>query len=257
MGPRMTIEILFVAWNRLAMTSAAWSWMFAHTNWDLVSRLVVYDDGSEDGTLEFLRERVAKGKIRHHHRDIPIELRVSDLRSPPAVMNHFIATCEADAFVKVDNDIALPGGWLEKLAGVFEQHPEVDLLGMEAGMMAMQGRDGQTREYTAEPCTHIGGVGIMRMSGFRTRPEIPYRGRYGFQEWQDRYDVPRAWITPDIACPQLDRVPLEPWVTLTEQYVEQGWSRPWPKYEAKWVRPYYSWIEADSERVAGEMGVGA
>src|ERR1051325_11314366 len=107
--------------------------MIAHTHWDLVSRLVVYDDGSEDGTLEFLRDVTASGKIRRHHRSIPVELRVSALRSPPAIMTHSVATCEAQSFAKIDSDIGLCPGWLDKRLNVFDRHPEIDLLGMEAG----------------------------------------------------------------------------------------------------------------------------
>lgn len=238
----MKIDILFLTWNRLAMTSAVWSWMHSHTNWDLVDKLVVYDDGSEDGTLEFMREQTARGKIRHHHRDVPIELRIGDFRSPPHLMNHYISTSEADVFAKIDSDIALPGGWLEKMASVLDKHPELDLLGMEAGQTAMQGRDGVVfDDYDIEPCTHIGGVGLMRLSAFRSRPEIPYRGRFGFGEWQDRYKLQRAWIKPDLNVVQLDRIPDEPWASLSEQYVENGWSRPWGKYD-EWSRPYFQWV---------------
>ena len=237
------LEILYLAWNRLEFTTATWAWMKAHTNWDHDSRLVVYDDGSEDGTLEFLRENVKP--FRHHGREIDAELRVSDLRSPPAIMNHYLATTEADLFVKLDSDIALPGGWLEKLLAVMEQHPELELLGMEAGMVAMQGRDGKIVEYGIEPCTHIGGVGMMRVSAFRSRPEIPSRiaTRLGFTEWQNRYDPSRAWITPDLEVPQLDRLPFEPWVSLSEQYVEKGWNREWSKYDEKWMAPYWRWMK--------------
>ena len=241
----MSVEILYLAWNRLEFTSATWSWMLAHTNWDLVSKLVVYDDGSEDGTLEFLREATARGKIRYHHRDIPIELRVSDLRSPPAIMNHFLATCEADTFAKIDNDIALPVGWLDKMTSVLDDHPEIDLLGMEPGMVALSDVD---HPGHVVPCTHIGGIGLMRVSAFKSRPEIPSRGRFGFGEWQQRYEVPRGWIIPDINCPQLDRAPLEPWVSLTEEYIDKGWSRPWPKYDEISMRPYFSWIEGERVR---------
>lgn len=238
----MKLDILYVAWNRLEFTSATWAWMMAHTNWDLVERLIVYDDGSEDGTQEFLRAQ--PDSIRQHHRTIPIEKRVSDLRSPPAIMNHYLATSEADVFAKIDNDIALCGGWLDKMAHVFSQHPEIDLLGMEAGMVAMQGRDGVVYpDYEIELCTNIGGVGLMRVSGFRARPPLPTRGRFGFTEWQERYDVPRAWIVPDLDVPQLDKLPFEPWVSHTERYIEAGWCRPWPKYDAKWMSPYWGWMQ--------------
>jgi glycosyltransferase involved in cell wall biosynthesis len=238
----VTIDILLLCWNRLEMTSAVWAWMMAHTNWDLVERLVVYDDGSEDGTLEFLRENAHP--FRRKDRMIDVELRLSNFGSPPAAMNHYLATSEADVFAKIDNDIALPGGWLDKMAAVMKKHPELELLGMEAGMVAMQGRDGVVYpDYDIEPCTNIGGVGLMRVSAFRARPEIPYRGRFGFTEWQERYSPSRAWIVPDLDVPQLDRLPCEPWVTLTETYIEKGWSRPWGKYEEKWMAPYWAWME--------------
>lgn len=238
----MRIDILFCAWNRLEFTTQTWAWMMAHTNWDLVSNLIVYDDGSEDGTLEFLREATERD-IRHHHRTVPVELRISNFGSPPAIMNHYIATSQADVFAKIDNDIALPGGWLEKMRDVLMKHEEIDLLGMEAGMVAMQGRDGVILEHGVEPCTNIGGVGLMRTAIFRKLPGIPFRGRFGFTEWQVRYNVARAWIIPDIACPQLDRLPFEPWLSLTEEYIEKGWSRPWGKYSEKWMEGYWDWME--------------
>jgi len=244
------VDVLYVAWNRREFTTATWAWMIAHTNWKLVNKLIVYDDGSSDGTLEFLREQTEKGKIplRRSTRDVPIELRLSNTGSPPAIMNHYLTTAEAEFFAKIDSDIALPGSWLDRLLDVMHQHPELDLLGMEAGMVALDGRDGKNYErYDASPCSHIGGVGLMRVSAFKSRPEIPYRGRFGFGEWQDRYEPTRAWIEPDLLVPQLDRVPTEPWASLTEEYIENGWSRPWPKYDPDWMLPYFNWVNLEPE----------
>lgn len=230
-------DILFCAWNRLQMTTATWAWMLGNTNWDFVNRLVVYDDGSEDGTLEFLREAVRDTPV-------PAEFRIGDFRSPPAIMNHYLQTTEASLFAKIDNDIALPGGWLDALMSVMNGRKKPDLLGMEAGMVEMAGRDGKkwSGRYRFEPATNIGGVGLMRTRAFREHPEIPSRGRFGFTEWQQRYDLNRGWIVPDIHCPQLDRIPLEPWVSLTETYIENGWSRPWGKYDPVWMEPYWEWM---------------
>lgn len=235
----MKVEILYCAWNRLEFTTATWAWMCAQTNWDLADSIVVYDDGSEDGTQEFLREAVERAPV-------PAEFRIGDFRSPPAIMNHYISTSQAEAFAKIDSDIALPGGWLDKMVSVLDGAPEIDLLGMEAGMVAMQGRDGNTWErYTYEPATNVGGVGLFRVNAIKSRPEIPSRGRFGWTEYQVRYDIPRAWIKPDIDCPQLDRIPEEPWASLTEEYIERGWNRPWTKYDPTWCQPYYAWLTAD------------
>jgi glycosyltransferase involved in cell wall biosynthesis len=231
----MTTDILYLAYNRLGFTQATFTWMIAHTNWAKAGKVVVYDDGSEDGTLEWLREAITRVPVE-------AELRCSDLRSPPAIMNHYIATSQADWFVKLDNDIALPGGWLDTLAGVSAAHPEYDLIGMEAGMVQLDGRDGiKVVGHDVVEATHIGGVGLMRVAAFKERPRIPERGRFGFTEWQSRYYLRRGWITPDLLVPQLDRVPVEPFQSLSEEYVERGWQRQWPLYD-EWMRAYYEWL---------------
>lgn len=230
----MTIDIVYLAWNRIEYTTATWAWLIAHTNWEWVNRLIVYDDGSEDGTQEFLRDAV---------QDTPVdaELRVGDFRSPPAVMNHYLATSEAEVFAKIDNDIALPGGWLDQMATLFKKNRHVHALGMEAGMVALQGRDGHTWKQGIADSSHIGGVGLIRASHLRALPRIPERGRFGWTEFQNRYRLRTGWIVPDLLVPQLDRVPAEPWASLAERYVEEGWSREWPKYDPRWMAPYYEW----------------
>lgn len=240
----MVVDVLYCAWNRLEFTTATWAWMIAHTNWDHVARLVVYDDGSEDGTLEFLREQV--DQLDGMNGGLVAELRVGDFRAPGAVMNHYIATSQADYFAKIDNDIALPGGWLEALLSVAVKNRSLELLGMEAGMVELAGRDGKKWDghYGFEECTNIGGVGLMRVDAFKGRPQIATRAgsRFGFTEWQQRWKLSRGWIVPDIHCPQLDRLPFDPWRNLAAQYVNDGWSRPWPAYDPKWMKPYWEWL---------------
>ncbi len=235
----MRTELLYLAWNRMQFVTATWSWMLAHTNWELVDKLVVYDDGSEDGALEFLREQVAYARLD----DIDAELRVSDLRSPGAVMNHYVATSEADYFAKIDNDIALPGGWLEAMLSVIDDHPEIDLLGMEAGM-AEPPKPRKPDKYGFQDSSHIGGVGLMRVEFFKSHPPIATRtgSRHGFTDWQNRWNPVRGWITPDLLVPQLDRIPAEPWQSLSDQYIDARWQRKWPKYgEDALMRRYWKW----------------
>ena len=51
-------DILFLAKDRRTFTEMTFGWLLENTNWDLVNRLIVYDDGSTDGTREWLRDIV-------------------------------------------------------------------------------------------------------------------------------------------------------------------------------------------------------
>lgn len=242
----MSLEILFTAWNRRAFTAATFDLLVANTDWALADALVVYDDGSEDGTAEMLYERISTLDS-----DLVIEFRQTNLGGPPAVMNHYLRTCKADAFVKVDNDIAVPPGWLATLADVAERHPMFDLIGMEAGRMGYPGQDldHPVGAYRVEDCSHIGGVGFMRRAAFKGLP-MPQDGRFGFTQYQRRVGMTRGWIFPDLLVPQLDRVPTEPWASLSAAYIERGWQRSWPSMDPHWSLPYFDWLPEPQEVAA-------
>lgn len=215
----MTVDIIYLAWNRLAFTKQTFRALALNTNWDLVRRLIVYEDGSTDGTRSHLEEAVREVACGD------VSLCYLGFGSPVATMNHYIAGDPAHAFAKIDSDIAVPTGWLEPLIGVMETS-DVELLGMQAGMGGGEPGD----DYTYEPSSHIGGVGLMRASAFLTRDAPHPDGRFGFTSWQQRNDVTRGWITPDIMCPQLDLIPAEPYRSLAVEYEKNGWQRHWPPY---------------------------
>lgn len=236
------IDILYVAWNRLRFTQDSFGWLIENTNWSLVDRLFVWDDGSKDGTDEFL-----EGAILHAKKHLQTEIifRRTNFRSPVRIMNEYLRDAQSDYFCKIDNDIACPPGWLDALLNTRERHPEVDLLGMEAGRMGIPGRDGSVFDglYGVEYCSHIGGVGLIRTGLFQEKGPIPVRGqRHGWTEYQHHYQPVRAWIKPDLMCPQLDRIPVEPWSYLSSRYIDKGWQRAWPAMDPKWSLPYWSWF---------------
>ena len=235
----MKVEILYCAWNRLEFTKATFELLKRNTAWEYVSRLVVYDDGSEDGTLEYLRDG-------EHPLPVPaFELREGGWHSTGATMNDFIALTEADYFVKVDNDIAMPPGWLERVIAAAKRHPEYELVGMEAGWTGRHEGILKPNRYTVLPARHIGGVGLMRTSAFTMRKPVPLslgkNGRAGFTIWQHRYHVPCGWLKPDLPNVQLDRLPIQPWRGLSEHYVEQGWARAWDPYPDDF-KEWWAWL---------------
>lgn len=212
------IDVLYLAWNRLEYTQASFGFLLENTDWRQVSRLVIYDDGSTDGTCEWLRDNVS---------DCPVEIgfRTRELRSPPAIMDDYLSRNPAKVWAKIDNDIAVPPRWLNRMTRVMDAHPELAALGMAAGWTGVK-----RGKLGCQPCSHIGGVGL-----FRTE-HIPLpvwsRGRFGWTEQQHKTpSIQTAWVTPDVQAVQLDLIPEEPWASLADYYRAKKWAREWPKYE--------------------------
>jgi glycosyltransferase involved in cell wall biosynthesis len=234
----VTVDVLFVAWNRLAFTQFSWKMLMRNTDWSLVSSLHVHDDGSEDGTAEWLDEAVKEAPV-------PFQFRVDPLRSPPAVMNRYVARSEVEWFAKVDNDIVMPPGWLGDMLGVIERNPEVELLGTEAGRMPCHPDwDGV---YRFEDGSHMGGVGLIRVASLVARPRMAEnQGRQGWTQWQHEYQPVRGWMNPDPGTVSLDRVPFEPWLSLSQEYVDNEWQRSWGTYHER--SDYWDWWPDEARR---------
>lgn len=217
------LDLLFLSWNRWEFTEVALDCLIANTDWGEVNKLIVYDDGSEVETVERLVRRVFE-EVPHED----VEFRSTGYRSPVAVMVDYLKDTPSDIFVKIDNDVAVPPGWLGQLAEAWSD--DVDLLGMELGMPPSDSvPDPPPVVRTAIPTRHIGGVGMMRTEAFGRRFPKP-NGRFGFTEWQHIRRPRRAWVFPEIDAVCLDRLPVEPWVSLSREYEQRGWQRPWWKY---------------------------
>lgn len=237
----MTVDVVFMAWNRLEFTKASFSALASNTDWDRVRRLVVYDDGSEDGTRDWLEAALA---------DFPADVvfRAERFGSPVSLMAVYLRRDDpAEVFAKIDSDVAVPPGWLGEMLAVLDRNPSVELLGMEAGMTRVAGRDGAPFDgvRTVEPSSHIGGVGLMRRSAFESRAGLAADGRNGFTEWQHTHRPARGWIAPDLPVVLLDRLPFDPWRSLSAEYVERGWQRPWPSWDPVWMRWAWEWFSTE------------
>ena len=165
------------------------------------------------------------------------------VRSPPAVMNRYIRRDDAaERFAKIDNDVMLPPEWLDALLEVVADEPELDMLGTEAFRTVDPTRLEEWNGcYSAEPARHIGGVGLFRTDAFRRKPPMRENsGRNGLTHFQYEYDLRIGWIAPDLLVSCLDMVPLEPYRTLTDEYIRRKWARRWPEYDPA-CDSYYAW----------------
>jgi len=217
----VTLDIVFPVWNRVEFTQFAWQCLLDNTDWSLVRKLVVYDDGSEDGADKWIEKARKKCPVESEYRYL-------GLRSPVETMNNYINTSDADVFAKIDNDITVPPGWLEAMLEALASAPGVELLGMEAGRAPTV--DPTARPYWVTEASHIGGVGLMLVDSFKRRTRMTGNGRFGFTEWQHEFMPRRGWITPDLPVVALDRIPFEPWVSYSEAYEEANWQRRWTRY---------------------------
>ncbi len=225
------IDLLYLCHGRIEFTRATLTNLYVMTDWSLVNDFVVYHDRPCDEQTEpFLTRALDDFGFG--------EIRTTDLGSPVGVMNHYLHRSRAEVFAKIDNDIIVPGGWFGLMAGVMTANPELELLGMEPGMSGRRpDEDDSHNLYHYEPASHIGGVGMMRRSAFQRLPEPVPNGRFGFTEWQHTHNPDRGWIKPDLRMFSLDFLPVEPWQSLTEQYMKTpGLQREWPKYN-----PSMSW----------------
>ena len=114
------VDICIVTWNRLPLTRACIESVVAHTRHP--HRIFVADNGSDDGTADYLRDLHARGVI---HRLFLFEKNVG---VAPA-SNTMWEASDAPFYLKLDNDIeVLREGWLGDMVRLHRDNPEAKLL---------------------------------------------------------------------------------------------------------------------------------
>lgn len=223
------IDILYLAHNRLEFTRASLSALITNTDWSMVSRLLIYDDGSTDGTVEYL------DSVKY-----PLEpdFMLGKFGGPVAIMNDYLSGRQpAEIFAKIDNDTMVPPCWLSECMNVMNAHPELGLLGIEVFDPVVAGQT--ARSY--RQAQHIGGIGLMRRKCFKTLPRP--NGRFGFTEWQRRSSAIKGWLNPALPVFLLDRLPHDQFRKLSAEYIRLGWQRPWPAYGDDRTELWEWWCE--------------
>jgi GT2 family glycosyltransferase len=217
------VDVMYLAWNRLEFTRETFAALLANTDWASVRECFVYDDGSTDGTREWLEQHVS---------DVPAACHFMPTRfgSPVTAMADFIQRARAPILAKLDNDAMYPAGWLRESLDVLDRHPELALLGIEA-MNPASVNPGLPRSYT--PAQFISGLGLYRRAAFASSRPQSFKKYFGLEEWQvaQGSQLTRGWINPALPVFLLDRFPRDPWRALSDGYIRRGWQRPWPAYD--------------------------
>ena len=117
-GPLVSVIIL--TRNQLAHTKACLQSIEQNT--PLPYELIVVDNGSSDGTIPYLRQYALA------HANTQVIANASN-RGFAAGNNQGLALASGRHVLLLNNDTVVTAGWLERLLAVFEQHPEVGLVG--------------------------------------------------------------------------------------------------------------------------------
>lgn len=251
----MTTDILFIARNRRAFTVESLAALIANTNWSLVRRLWICDDGSTDGT-----EQAIIDMTEPLYDTMPVMwMDRTRYGAPAAIMNAFVRLPDPpDTFLKLDNDVVVPSGYLDACAAVMEAHPELDLLGIEPPASRTPHYAGGPRSPQPEitgpwvrntdglgyaPTPSIGGIGLMRTRAFlENSPLQPHSIYGGFTEWQINHaNVKKGWIVPPLPVFLLDRLPQPEWANLSKEYISRGWQREWSRYPLSAAPDLWEW----------------
>ena len=119
----MKVDILYITYNRIDSTKLTLPRLLHSTEYPF--NLTIVDNGSTDNSVDYLTEIVRKYHLRK-----PMKLilnRINEGLSKPT--NTFWRESKADLVGKIDNDILVENGWLEKLVNAHEKVHDLAIVG--------------------------------------------------------------------------------------------------------------------------------
>ena len=117
-----SVDILYITFNRLDYTKETLPALIENANYNF--SLTIVDNGSDDGTVSWLKEFARK------QRKIIKSIRFMDKNQGISkVTNDFWHSSNADFIGKVDNDTLLPLNWLKRLIESGEKSNRLGVIG--------------------------------------------------------------------------------------------------------------------------------
>jgi hypothetical protein len=241
------IDLIYIAHKRPEYTEASLAALLVNTNWDLVNRVWFYTDGDMAPSVGWLANGCSP--------DTRYTCDFRELGGPVPIMLDYLSHAPADLWAKIDNDVIVPRGWLDACVRTMDDCPELDLLGIEPPLSRTPApwapaAPVEYPEYNGHPmrryapCGSIGGIGLFRTRAFERYPQMQAfaGGRGGFTDWQLKHpDIVKGWVVPPLDLFLLDRLPIEPWLSLGRKYEAQGQQRPWTHYSEETARTLAGW----------------
>lgn len=235
------VDVIYMARNRLEFTRISLSWLLHTLDVDYVGSLILVDDGSEDGTDEYLLHM----KEFVFSQLVPTQFLSVQNKSMSLSLRDALKLSTTDIFCKLDNDYCiLEKGWLKRMVVVLRRTPTLCCLGAtnprirsmektirkdEAGLLIKQGYLDTSR---------IGGIGLFRRDMFNHILDTPKyaqlegtSGYSGIALAQTMDKRRKGWIVPSFKAELLDFSSTSCWYNhpilnqLTERYVAKRYGR--------------------------------
>ncbi|QRM19918.1 glycosyltransferase [Dechloromonas sp. TW-R-39-2] len=120
-GARPKVSVIVVAYNNIALTKACLDSIDSHSGWDNLE-LIVVDNGSTDGTVDFLGDWSANSDRR-------LFINNGENLGFSAANNIGLSHASGEFFVLLNNDTYVTPGWLHGLIGHLMNDDSLGLVG--------------------------------------------------------------------------------------------------------------------------------
>lgn len=165
----MKFTVSVAVHNNLAYTKACVDSLFRHRG-DF--ELILVDNGSTDGTAEYLRELSAAGVI--------VITNPSNEGFIRAQNKALKAAC-GEYFVALNNDTEVSAGWLDKMADLFERNPKLAICGIK-GSYSRIDEEGGT--HVSLELDYVDGACLMMPRTLALEHGL-FSEEYEFAYWED------------------------------------------------------------------------
>src|SRR5713101_732734 len=125
-------SLMMVCYNRLELTKRTLNNLFQNTDYPF--RLIIVDNGSSDGTVDFLRELASKNDNHGNQNFLGYHVKYNKENMGIAIgRNQCLVIADElkdEWLVCIDNDIECPKNWLSKCIGVLKANPKYGMIGV-------------------------------------------------------------------------------------------------------------------------------
>lgn len=124
----MVAKLLMVTYNRLELTKQTLNSIFENTKTPF--ELVIVDNASADGTVEFLNNFLSSKKTDQNYLGTTLLCNEQNLGIAIGRNQTLILAGDADWYATLDNDVLLPENWLKTCIDVMSLNPKYGMLGV-------------------------------------------------------------------------------------------------------------------------------